>query len=90
MSPGSSGGEVKTCIKTASAQIKKHIRKSSYIVGLRPWRMVVGWIQGCPLGVRPIDGLPIKGLGSNRVHEELSTRFKGSHRSSKREDKLRL
>ena len=89
MSPGSSGGEVKTCIKTTSAQIKKHIHKS-YIVGLRPQRMVVRWIQGCLLGVHPIDRLPMKGLGSNRVHKELSTRFKGSHCSSKREDKLRL
>ena len=58
--------------------------KDSYIVSIRPRRVIVGLDKGHPCGVHPIDRLPVKSLGSEAVDVELPTRFESRHSAGKR------
>jgi len=65
----------------------KQYTKKTYTMGLGPRRMVVGWFEGHPWGVYPIDRLPVKGLGCKTVHMELPARFKSRHCGGERTSK---
>jgi hypothetical protein len=47
--------------------------------------VIVGWIEGRPCRIHPVDRFPIKGLGGETVNVELSARFESSHCDSKGE-----
>jgi hypothetical protein len=67
---------------------KQH-EKFTYIVTLRPWRMIIRRRERSPLSIPPVQLLE-KSLSGDGVNEEFPGSFTGSHCTSKGMNELRI